>query len=157
MNIKDLAFVESHYVKMMFYPEAWDDAVNLPLVWIDVNFPPNPRGCIPREPGVYAFVVEPNLFDFSPANGFFYIGKATNLYERIGAYIRELSKDLSDTQRPYIWRMLNQWDGRLKYYYSTTNDVAEAEDIEEEILTALRPPFNRQYKAETSIVMRAFQ
>jgi len=157
MSVLDLAFVESHYVKMMFYPEAWDEAVSHAMEWEVIDFPPNPRSAVPSESGVYAFVVEPSLFSLAPANGLFYVGKATNLYQRIGAYIGELSKEFSDSKRPYIWRMLNQWEGRFKYYYSITDDVLEAESIEEEMLKALRPPFNRQYDAETSQVMRAFQ
>lgn len=156
MNIKDLAFIESHYVKIMFYPQAWDDAQDIEMDWVDVDFPPDPRSAIPKEPGVYAFVVEPNLFSLQSANGLFYVGKATNLYQRIGAYISELSKEFSDSSRPHIWKMLNQWDGRFKYYYSITEDVSVAEDIEDTILSALRPPFNKQYEAETSQVMRAF-
>jgi excinuclease UvrABC nuclease subunit len=156
MNIRDLAFVESHYVNMMFYPEAWNSVQNLTLGWVDIDFPPNPRSAIPSVSGVYAFVVEPSLFSLVPANGLFYVGKATNLYSRIGAYIGELSKDFSDSKRPHIWKMLHQWDGHFKYFYSTTNNVTDAENIEEQIIKALRPPFNKQYDAETSQVMRAF-
>lgn len=156
MDVKDLAFVESHKVQMMFYPDAWDNAKHKDMEWIDVDFPPNPRSDIPDRPGVYAFVVEPCLFSLTPANGLFYVGKATSLYRRIGAYISELTKDFSDTRRPHIWKMLNQWNNRFKYYYSITTDVAEAEELEDEMLKALRPPFNKQYDAETSRVMRAF-
>jgi hypothetical protein len=156
MDIRDLAFIESHYIKMMFLPTAWDNAENIDLEWININFPPLPRSSIPKEPGVYAFVVEPSLFSLEPASGLFYIGKATNLYNRISAYIGEQSKDFSRTTRPHIWRMLNQWKGHLKYYYSITNTVEEAENIEELMIKALRPHFNKQYDAETSQVMRAF-
>ena len=156
MDVKDLAFIKSHYVKMMFFPDAWDSAQDAAMNWINVDFPPHPRSDIPDQPGIYAFVVEPKLFSFPPANGLFYIGKATNLYQRIGAYIGELSKDFSASKRPHIWDMLNKWSGRFKYYYSTTNNVAEAEVIEDEMIESLRPPFNKQYKAVTSQVMRAF-
>jgi excinuclease UvrABC nuclease subunit len=156
MNIRDLAFVESHYVKMMFYPDAWDNAQDLELTWVSVDFPPNPRACIPKEPGVYAFVIEPNIFSLQPANGLFYIGKATDLYSRIGSYIGELSKEFLVSKRPHIWKMLNQWNGRFKYYYSITDNVTEAERIEDNMLSAIRPPFNKQYEASTSQVMRAF-
>jgi hypothetical protein len=37
-----------------------------------------------------------------------------------------------------------------------TQDVAEAEEFEKEMLKAFRPHFNKQYDAETSQVMRAF-
>lgn len=157
MNVMDLAYIESHKVNMMFYPEAWDNAPVIELDWTELDFPPNPRNLIPQEPGVYAFVIEPSLFSLEPVNGLFYVGKATNLYQRISAYISELSKDFIDTRRPLVWKMLNQWNGRIKYYYSTTEDVTRAELIEEEILKALLPPFNRQFDAETSQVMRAFQ
>lgn len=156
MNINDLAIIESHYVRMMFYPNAWINNPALNLNWTNYDFPPKPAD-IPNKPGVYAFVVEPNLFSLNPANGLFYIGKATNLYQRIGAYKSELNTALTDTKRPLVWKMLHRWNGHLKYYFSTTNDVEEAEKIEQLMLNALRPPFNRQYEAETSKVMRAFQ
>jgi len=51
------------------------------------RLPPEPKVDIPKKPGVYVFVVTTDVFNFPCANGLFYIGKATNLYERIGAYI----------------------------------------------------------------------
>ncbi|MEY8214916.1 MAG: GIY-YIG nuclease family protein [Colwellia sp.] len=155
-ELKDLAFVESHFVQMMFYPGAWVNSQSSTRAWINVDFPPNPRSGIPAESGVYAFVVEPNLFSLAPASGLFYIGKATNLYQRIGAYIGELNKAFSSSKRPHIWKMLNQWNGHFKYYYTTTSNVSMAEDLEEEMLKAFRPPYNKQYDAETSQTMRAF-
>ncbi|WAG08210.1 GIY-YIG nuclease family protein [Aeromonas jandaei] len=156
MNIKDLAFIESHYVKMMFYPNAWEKHQTLNLKWTNYDFPPNPSN-IPDKPGVYAFVVEPNLFSLNPANGLFYIGKTNSLYNRVGSYKSELNKALTDTKRPLVWKMLHQWNGHLKYYFSTTTDEKEAKMIEQHMINALRPPFNIQYEAETSKVMRAFQ
>ena len=149
-ELNDLAFVKSHFVKMMFYPGAWVNSQSSTRAWINVDFPPNPRSGIPKESGVYAFVVEPNLFSLNPASGLFYIGKATNLYQRIGAYIGELNKSFLDSKRPLIWEMLNRWDGHFKYYYTTTSNVSLAEDLEKEMLKAFRPPFNKQYDAETS-------
>ena len=117
---------------------------------------PNPRSSIPKKPGVYVFVVTTDVFDFPCANGLFYIGKATNLYERISAYIGDENKLLLNTKRPLVWRMLNVWSGHLKYFYTTTADVAAAEHLETQMMTALRPPCNRQYDATTSKTMRAF-
>ncbi len=156
MDVRDLAFIESHNVQMMFYPQAWDNAQNTTLQWVQLNFPPDVRSSVPHEPGVYAFIVEPELFSLQAANGLFYVGKATDLYNRIGSYISELSHQFSDSTRPHIWRMLNQWSGRMRYYYSTTVNVEEAEVLEDELLKAFRPPFNKKYPAEISQVMRAF-
>lgn len=156
MDINDLAIVESHFIKMMFYPDAWAAVQNRSLVWHEISFPPNPRSIVPNQPGVYAFVVEPSLFSLAPANGLFYVGKATNLYQRISPYIRELSIQFVDSTRPHVWKMLRRWNGSMRYYYSVTNDVREAEEIEDDLINAFRPPFNKQYPAESSQVMRAF-
>ena len=91
-ELNDLAIEQSHRVKMMFYPIAWRDATNSSHNWTIVDFPPNPRNIIPHSPGVYTFVVQPDLFDFSSSCGLFYVGKATDLYQRIGSYISELAK-----------------------------------------------------------------
>lgn len=155
-QINDLALENFHSVEMMFYPNAWSSAQNKSCTWYEEVFPPNPRNLIPNAPGVYVFVVTPNIFDFEHSSGLFYIGKATNLYSRIASYISEINKEFKRSSRPHIWRMVNVWNGHLKYYYMKTHDVAEAEALEKEMLKAFRPPFNRQYDAETSQTMRAF-
>lgn len=155
-DINDLAFVNAHFVRMMFYPAAWDEASDSSRTWTISDFPPVPRNSIPPEPGVYVFVVQPQLFDFISSSGLFYVGKATNLYTRIGGYLGEQNKKFIKSKRPHIWRMVNQWKGHLKYYFTTTATVAEAEELEDEMLSAFRPPFNKQYSAEVSQIMRAF-
>ena len=78
------------------------------------------------------------------------------MYERISAYISEIGKDFKNTRRPHIWKMINRWDGHLKYYFTVTENVEEAEDLEDKMLTAFMPYFNRSYEAETSRNRRAF-
>ncbi|WP_342932323.1 hypothetical protein [Paraburkholderia diazotrophica] len=154
--INDLAFVHSHVVPMTFYPAAWGAAANSSHVWATERFPPTRRGDIPKEPGVYAFVVKSELFDFPLASGLFYVGKATCLYDRIAAYIGEQDKDFMDSKRPHVWRMVNQWKGHLLYLYTKTADVAAAEALEDKMLSAFLPHFNRQFEASVSQTMRAF-
>lgn len=155
-DINDLAFAHSHTVPMRFYPAAWRAAINSNHQWVSTDFPPIPRNIIPSSPGVYAFVVRSNLFDFPFAAGLFYIGKATCLYDRIGAYIGEQNKRFVDSTRPHVWRMVNQWNGHLLYFYTTTADVASAEALEEKMISAFRPHFNRQFEATVSQTVRAF-
>jgi len=156
-ELLDLAFQGSHHVEMMFYPEAWANAPVTESNWECSDFPPDPRDSIPKSPGVYVFVVMTNIFNFPHGNGLFYIGKATNLYERIGSYIAEIDHSIASSSRPLVWRMINTWRGHLKYFYTTTIDVKEAEKLENHMLNAFRPPFNRQYEASISKTMRAFQ
>jgi hypothetical protein len=155
-DIQDLALLDFHKVEMLFLPPAWGAAPSISCTWMQSDFPPSTRSSIPKKPGVYVFVVMANVFDFPFASGLFYVGKATNLYERIGAYIGDENKRFLNTTRPLVWRMLNVWSGHLKYFYSTTADVAAAEHLETQMINALRPPFNRQYDATTSKTMRAF-
>ena len=155
-DIKDLAFRNGHHVRMMFYPPSWKTAPSTKVTWSSEDFPPVPKSLIPTQPGVYVFVVMTNLFGFDHGNGLFYIGKATNLNERIDAYIGEIGKRFVGRKRPLVWRMINQWHGHLKYYYTTTKDVAEAEILEDQMLTAFQPPFNKQFDATTSAARRAF-
>lgn len=155
-DIQDLALLDFHKVEMLFLPPAWVAAPSIPCTWVRSEFPPTTRSSIPKKPGVYVFVVMADVFDFPCASGLFYVGKATNLYERIGAYIGDENKRFLNTTRPLVWRMLNVWSGHLKYFYTTTADVAAAEHLETQMMNALRPPFNRQYDATTSKTMRAF-
>lgn len=157
-KLKDLAYVKLHYVEMFFHPDSWTRAVNdTSLKWDNVDFPPSPKRIIPKSPGVYAFVVEPKMFNFSPANGLFYVGKATNLYERIGAYITDLNAnyDSADT-RAHIWMMLKLWNGNLKYYFVTTSSVDEAEKLEDQMIIAFRPHYNKRLDSVASREERAF-
>ena len=96
-EIQDLALLDFHKVEMLFLPPAWAAAPLIPCTWVRSDFPPNPRSSIPKKPGVYVFVVTTDVFDFPCADGFFYIGKATNLYQRIGAYIGDQNRLLLNT------------------------------------------------------------
>lgn len=156
IDLAELETFNGHKVQMTFYPVFWHNASSRSLSWVVQDFPPLPRSSIPQASGVYAFVVEPDLFSLAPANGLFYVGKATNLYNRIGYYISQQGIDFHRSSRPHVWRMLNRWAGSLKYYYVLTESVEEAETLEEEILAALVPPFNRAFPASVSGYVRAF-
>jgi hypothetical protein len=155
-DLKDLAFRHVHHVEMMFYPPSWAAAPPLTCSWVCSDFPPLVKSGIPAQSGVYVFVVMTNLFGFPHANGLFYIGKAKNLNTRIDEYINEENKRFVRRKRPHIWRMINQWQGHLKYFYTTTTTVKEAEDLEAHMLSAFQPFFNRMFDATTSATIRAF-
>jgi hypothetical protein len=156
-DIHDLAFVAFHRLDMLFLPSAWSAAPKISCVGKSMDFPPKQnRKDLPKEPGVYVFVVSTDVFDFPCANGVFYVGKAKSIYDRVGAYVGKESLRLLNTKRPLVWRMINQWSGHLKYFYTPTTDVAAAKHLENEMINALRPYFNTQYDATTSKTMRAF-
>ena len=156
-DIGDLAFTGPIYeVRMQYSTKAWSTATSSSHEWTELAFPPNPRNAVPKQPGVYVFVVRPNLFDLLQTSGVLYVGKATSLYERVGAYISEINKRHALSKRPHIWRMVNVWNGHLRYLYTITSTVADAEDLEDRMLEALLPYFNKELPAETSRRQRAF-
>lgn len=156
-DIVDLAFHGSIFeVRMQYSTKAWHDAKGTNHTWHEVAFPPNPRNLVPDEPGVYVFVVKPDLFGFAATSGLLYVGKAKSLYDRVGHYMSEINKRHSSTRRPHIWRMVNVWNGHLRYHFTTTATVSDAEDLEERMLDALLPYFNKEFPAETSSRQRAF-
>lgn len=136
----------------------WAKAPPTPLTWISVPFPPDKatRRSLPNDSGVYVFVAEPNLFSLPQASTLLYVGKAKQIKSRIRAYIGELKIRFAKSGRPHIWRMTHAWNGHLKYYYTTTANVTAAEDLEEEMLEALNPYFNKELPAELSQRVRAF-
>lgn len=136
----------------------WAKAPHKPLTWISVPFPPDKvtRRNLPEDSGVYIFVAEPSLFNLPQASTLLYVGKAKKIKSRIRAYIGELKIRFANSGRPHIWRMTHAWAGHLKYYYTTTTDVTAAEDLEDEMLVALNPYFNKELPAELSQRVRAF-
>lgn len=156
-DICDLAFHGAIYeVRMQYSTRAWSSTASTNHTWTEVPFPPDPRSVVPDQPGVYVFVVRPSLFGLQQSSGLLYVGKAKSLYSRIGAYMSEVNKRHSLTTRPHIWRMVNVWNGHLHYLYTTTPTVADAEDLEDRMLEALLPYFNKEFPAETSRRQRAF-
>jgi hypothetical protein len=136
----------------------WVKAPTRALTWHSVTFPPDPstRRTLPADSGVYVFVAEPGLFSLPQTSTLLYVGKAKHIKSRIRAYISELKLRFGKTGRPHIWRMINAWNGHLKYYYTTTIDVDAAEALEDEMLAALNPYFNKELPAELSHRVRAF-
>lgn len=136
----------------------WAKAPERILIWESFSFPPDSvtRKDMPKAPGVYVFVAEPSLFSLSQTSVLLYVGKAKSLYDRISPYISDLSRRHHETKRPHIWRMLNVWSGHLRYYYTLTSTVGDAEKLEDEMITALIPYFNKELPAELSPRLRAF-
>lgn len=154
-QLNDLAITKDYIIDMYYDPRKWSQ-INSTITWQVEDFPPTVRSSIPRQSGVYAFVLKPDIFNFDVIAGLLYVGKATQLYSRIASYISEIDKNHLISTRPNIWKMINKWNGHLKYYYTITNTVEEAEALEDEMIDAFVPYFNKSYNAETSQNWRAF-
>ena len=141
---------------MIYNPNAWKSAPKINLSWTAIDFPPDKKSDVPKKPGVYIFVVMPDIFSFPEVSGLLYIGKTTSLYERIGAYLSEINSRFNSTKRPAVWRMLNVWHGHLRYFYTITPTEAAAKALEDQMLALLKPPFNKTLPATINKKMSAF-
>ena len=157
-DINDLAdFGSKFHVEMFYSTRQWKAVTNSAHTWTVIDFPPASTMSVPTTPGVYAFVVEPPLFDFPQAGGMLYIGKATQIRNRLGSYIRTINVSYASAERKLCWRMVNLWHGYLKYYFTPTVDAAAAKELEERMLEAFSPPVNTALPAKLSAKKRAFQ
>lgn len=154
----DLALGNDIYRAVMhFNAEEWSKSSSSPTyIWQEIDFPPPDVKKVPAKPGVYIFFVQPEIFGIPQSSGLMYVGKATSLKSRISSYIAEVDSPWSKTKRPMIWRMLNIWHGHLKYFFTATTTVTEAELLEEQMLQSLRPPMNRHIPGEIGKRARAF-
>jgi len=157
-DFNDLAFGKNIYgAEMLFDAREWSRSASVPAKkWDHVDFPPLDVKKIPAKPGVYIFFVQPDVFGIPQASGLMYVGKAKSLQSRIGSYIAEVDSPWAKTKRPMVWRMVNAWHGHLKYCYTTTATVTEAEQLEEQMLQSLQPPMNRHIPGEVGKRARAF-
>lgn len=150
-----------HRVEMIFHPESWSSIPSNSFApnWTQISFPPEgcERASIPKNCGVYVFIVKSNIFNFPFVSGIFYVGMATSLYTRISSYIGEINKPFLKSKRPSVWKMINFWNGHLQYFYTETPDKATALALEDAMINAIRPPFNADYSATLSPAMRAFR
>lgn len=157
-DINDLAYKGAIYqVPIVFDVDELKKVKASKLAWHYLEFPPANKMDVPKEPGVYAFVIMPDIFNLSQVSSLLYVGMTKNFYNRIGAYLGEINSRFSSTVRPRVWRMLNVWHGHLRYYYTITADEKEAVKLEDEMLAALVPPMNGDLPATIGKKMKAFK
>lgn len=127
------------------YPPFFGRTDDLPkLDWTRVNFCPEEKMNIPKEKGVYAFVLE-FRHEFLMNNSYvLYVGKAgdiktkNTLYSRYQDYLR----NQRNADRVRISDMLVRYDGFLSYYFSPVPDGISTGDVEKILLDILIPPYN---------------
>jgi hypothetical protein len=128
------------------------------LNWKKVKFDKANRSNVPKDPGIYAFLVELDHPSLPPHGYLMYVGKTgadqsnNTLHGRFGDYLREMN---AVKARPAVQYMLVKWNGDLSFYYAVIakNRITS---IEDKLIAATRPPVNRNYvDARLSPVMQA--
>lgn len=130
--------------RFLVSPKRWRTSrVAIPINWTYLPFTAASRAHVPREAGVYAFIVRHDNNHF-PNHGFImYIGitgaggNGRTLRDRYGDYLREQQRH----KRPKIHLMLNKYPNDLLFAYCAMPDPAfDLEALELDLNDAIIPP-----------------
>jgi hypothetical protein len=142
--------------RFVLYPEHWKsypDAVRLD--WKKVKFTEANAEFVPNDKiGVYSFIVNAAVAQHPACTYLLYIGKAERqaLRKRYRQYLR--TEQEWEKRPPHIVKMINSWRDYLWFYYAEVAERALITSLEEELITALLPPMNREWPAKISHTMR---
>lgn len=138
------AKLQSHIKSFFLYPDFWADSKKkliLSLKWSRIRFDERNKGKIPKTKGVYAFVLVPSYNNFLESRYLFYVGKTNRtLFKRFEEYIKE--KKGEGKPRKKVFKMLNQYDGHLYFYYTEIISKIDVDITEELLLNVFVPHIN---------------
>jgi hypothetical protein len=130
---------------IVLLPRRWDNFPNrVPLNWRIVKFDENELGNIPDDQrGVYTFVVIPGIANHISCSYLFYVGKTERTFRaRYQDYLRGQRTGKIEKHK---YRMLLQWRNHLWFCYAAIEDVDLIKQVEDDLIEAYIPPFNKQY------------
>ena len=106
-----------------------------------VKFTKSNRSKIPRDKGIYCFVLQPKLVNFFETTYLFYIGKTNRtLWVRYKEYLDEQAG--KGKPRNKVFEMLNQYTDYLYFYYTSIPASADVDSCEEKLLNIFVPRVN---------------
>ncbi len=141
-------------------PEQWIGCkVVLEGEWQSVRFQPDQRGNVPKERGLYAFVLRPAISGIFELGYLMYLGQtghgsARTLHDRFGDYLQPSKV----RKRTHIARMMEKWQDYLVFYFIKLKDATNLKALEAGLNDALIPPFvTSDYSIQIRAAVRAFQ
>lgn len=147
-----------HTHSFTLWPDRWRSCnLQNPLSWNTYAFSQASTGSIPDQPGVYAFLVQPNIANNLNASYLMYIGMTErSLRVRFIEYLREVD---NRNGSPKIVFLLGLYDGYLSFSCAIVNSNTLSDTLnalENELLQAFIPPANDRIPAEVGRAVRAF-
>ena len=147
-----------HHHTMIMVPAWWaafSASATPPLAWSLFPFQDASRTQVPNAPGVYAFLIVPNIAGNLNVSYLMYIGKTDRpLRQRFGEYLFEAK---SDRIRPNLLRILPRYPNHLVFACATTPAGTAPQDVEAALLRAFVPPCNDQLPATIQRAKKAFK
>lgn len=144
--------VKGGYVKkFLLYPGLWIDENNkfdYNIKWNRLEFKKDNASKIPKQKGIYCFVLQPKTHRFFATRYLFYVGKTNRtLFIRFGEYIQELEGKRKS--RSKIKEMLDVFDGYLYYYFTTLDTKEQVNEIEDKLIDTFVPHVNTKINLAT--------
>lgn len=114
MSVHDLIAEQdearAHEYTFCLWPRLWHQYTEDPghtFDWEELKFLASEVDNVPDKPGLYTFVIEPNIANYPSNSYLMYIGKTKRtLRQRFKEYIREMQRE---SGRPKIVRLLNKY------------------------------------------------
>jgi hypothetical protein len=146
LDFKEEANISQHIKKFLLLPDFWSESTNqLPtkLSWNCKEFNKTNLPKIPASKGIYAFVLVPKYNNFIETKYLFYTGKTNRtLRKRYKDYLNE--KEGKGKPRKKVFKMLNQYNGHLYFYYSEITNSLDVDKCEECLINTFVPHVNTQ-------------
>ena len=160
MSVNDLIeqqdLLKAHQWTFSLWPQQWK-RYNLHYLfnWEIHPFNKDQIRCIPREPGIYSFMIQPGVASHPHCSYIMYIGRTCyTLHSRFRRYLREQNDPAG---RSKVVRFLNKYRGYIYFSCSIISETEQIEKIENELISAFLPPCNSQFPAEIRPVIGAFR
>lgn len=133
-----------HVRKFLLFPKHWSPVSNrkhFDVNWHSCKFTQENRKRVPREKGVYCFVVIPDYEYLFTTKYLFYIGK-TNRTLRVR--YKEYLNDQAGKGKPRskVFEMLRLYQDHLYFFYTAITDTKDVDIFEEELLNVFVPHIN---------------
>jgi hypothetical protein len=149
-SIKPDELARFHVTRFVLAVPLWTKfSIGVRLNWQAVAFSASIAANVPKDDrGVYCFVVQPAIADHPACSYLMYVGKVgkQGLRGRYKQYLVEERKDVQKAKRAHITEMLQAWKDRLHFYYAVL-PATDVDKIEDALLEAYLPPFNREFPA----------
>lgn len=125
------------------------------LKWKRVRFSKTGVRSLPDDKmGLYTFIAEPQIAGHSAVRYLLYVGEAQDqsLRKRVTSYLYESAKE---KPRVHVSEMLAKFPNHLWLYFAVVDDRSSIPKIEEQLLEAFLPPFNREWPATVRSLVKA--
>lgn len=133
-----------HIRKFLLYPKHWEDPtkqITTNLKWKKLKFTSSNKSKVPKQIGLYCFVVNPLYKNFVATNYLFYVGQTQNsLFIRYSNYLDEQAG--KGKPRAKIYEMLNLYAQYIDFYYVEIPSKPLVDTYEKILINTFVPHIN---------------